>query len=68
MSFVYHDSGAVGCRCHLRSRRDRRSGQQMADSAALVLQLQASMIPETGGVGRGRSRRLRPLHGFALGL
>jgi hypothetical protein len=36
---VYHDSGAVGCRRYLFRGCDRRSGAQMAPSAALDLRL-----------------------------
>ena len=37
MPFVYHDSRAVRCGRYLWRGRDCRSGEQMADSEALVL-------------------------------
>ena len=60
MPLVYHDSGVVGCRRYLWRGRDSRSGEQVADSAALVLQLLARMNPDASGAGGGRSRGLRP--------
>jgi hypothetical protein len=40
--FVYHDSCAFCCGRYLRRRRDRHSGEQMADSEALVLRLRCA--------------------------
>ena len=42
MPFVYHDSCAFCCGRYLRRRRDRHSGEQMADSEALVLRLRCA--------------------------
>src|SRR5215470_1083783 len=49
VSRMYLDSGVVGCRRDLRRRCSSRSGEQMADSAALGLHLLATVTLESRG-------------------